>query len=366
MMKTTEILIISVVWIVLIAAPVLFNDSLNGITWESFSTPLETLIPLLVVFLINRFLLVPGFLFRRKKVHYVCAAFILIAIVTGASFLFSNQMQVGQFQPPPPPPPITMSTHQPPPSFSTPSSSFKQNPPLHPRPIPLFMNVLIFSVLLVGFDTGLRVAVRLTKSEQEKAILEKEHIETQLTMLRNQVSPHFFMNTLNNIHALIDINTTEAKDAVIRLSNLMRYLLYESTSGKTSLKSELEFVESYIDLMKLRYTNDVRIILNVPGKVPDKMIPPFLFTALIENAFKHGISYKTKSYIFIDFIIDDNQLVMRVKNSIVPQESETEGSPSGIGLTNTRKRLDLQFGHHYRLDVLNNGTEFNVNLSIPI
>jgi len=226
------------------------------------------------------------------------------------------------------------------------------------------MNVMIFSILLVGFDTGLRMAVRLTKSEQEKTILEKENMETQLTMLRNQVSPHFFMNTLNNIHSLIDINTSEAKEAIKRLSSLMRYLLYETESGKTSLKDELDFVKSYIDLMKLRFTENVQITLNLPERIPDKQVSPFLFTALIENAFKHGISYKMKSYIVVDIAVDDSRLLLMVKNSISGEEKQDP--PSGIGIENTRKRLDLLFGDNYHLDILNDGTEFNVNLSLPI
>jgi len=226
------------------------------------------------------------------------------------------------------------------------------------------MNILIFSILLAGFDTGLRISVRLARSERERTLLERENMETRLTMLRNQVSPHFFMNTLNNIHALIDLNKEEAKEAVIRLSNMMRYLLYETDLSRTSLSNELEFVKSYIDLMKLRYTENINITLNIPDRIPEKRIPPLLFTALIENAFKHGISYKTRSFIMIDFVIDENRLVLMVKNSI--GNSEKQDSPSGIGIENTRNRLELLYGKTYHLDILNDGKEFNVNLSIPI
>jgi LytS/YehU family sensor histidine kinase len=245
----------------------------------------------------------------------------------------------------------------PPTSFSEPSAP-------QPKPIPSYMNVMIFSILIVGFDTGLRMAVKLTESEREKDQLEKENMETQLTMLKNQVSPHFFMNTLNNIHSLIDISTSEAKEAVIRLSNLMRYLLYETASDKTSLKDEMDFITSYIDLMRLRFTENVEITLNLPERIPDKRVSPFLFTAFIENAFKHGISYKTKSYIVVDIAADENRLLLKVKNSI-PTEV-TQNTPSGIGVENTRKRLDLLYGQNYHLDILNDGNEFNVTLSLPL
>ena len=135
-------------------------------------------------------------------------------------------------------------------------------------------NFLIFSVLIVGFDTGLLSGLRWIGAENEKVRLEKENVATQLTLLRTQVSPHFFMNTLNNIHALVDSNTEEAKEAIIKLSKMMRYLLYETETEKTTLKKEVEFLESYINLMKLRFSEKVRITMNLPAVVPEASIPP--------------------------------------------------------------------------------------------
>ena len=370
-MSSFEVLLISVVWIVLISAPFLFGDAADDPSWRSISKPFESLIPLAVVFFVNRFLLVPFILFRGgapNYLRYILSAVALILVATTAFFLISRQPAPGNFQPSPQQRQSQQSPHPPPPPQLGPSSNSSINPPPpgpeQRGPIPLYVNVLIFSILLVGFDTGLRLSVKLVGSEQEKVKLEKEKMETQLTILKNQVSPHFFMNTLNNIHALIDINTTEAKEAVIRLSNMMRYLLYETESGKTSLSSELEFVRSYVDLMKIRYSENVIINLNIPERIPKKQIPPFLFTSLIENAFKHGISYKAKSFVIVDIAIDDNRLLLAVKNSIASQG--IKDSPSGIGIDNTRKRLDLLYGDKYHLDILNDGTEFNVNLSIPI
>jgi len=369
-MSSYEVLLISVVWIVLIAAPFLFGDAADNGSWSSITRPFETLAPLAAVFLINRFLLVPFILFRRGKpnyIVYILSACGLIAVITVASFLFANpgpgKQQIPhpfssrqpQLSPPPPQSPQSQQLSPPPPPPAQPKD---------PGQFPPYMNILIFSILLVGFDTGLRMSVRLAGSEQEKAELEKENMETQLTILKNQVSPHFFMNTLNNIHALIDINTTEAKEAVIRLSNMMRYLLYETDSGTTSLSKELEFVKSYIDLMKLRYTDSVVISLNLPERIPDRQIPPLLFTAFLENAFKYGISYKKKSYVYIDIIVDDQRLLLVVKNSIAGETKED--TPSGLGIENTRKRLDLLFGGNYHLDIMNDGSEFNVALSLPV
>jgi LytS/YehU family sensor histidine kinase len=216
----------------------------------------------------------------------------------------------------------------------------------------------------VGFDTGLRSNLRWIEVENEKVRLEKENMATQLVLLRNQVSPHFLMNTLNNIHSLVDINTCEAKEAIIKLSKLMRYLLYETETEKTTLKREIEFLGSYINLMKLRFNEKVIITLNLPTSIPEKTIPPFIFTSLIENAFKHGISYKGESFINIDMTIDEEHLLLVVKNS--KSENNQIDDFSGIGIDNTRKRLELLYGKNYHLDIIDNKDLFTVNLSIPL
>jgi LytS/YehU family sensor histidine kinase len=230
--------------------------------------------------------------------------------------------------------------------------------------MPPFANLLIFSVLIVGFDTGLRSGLRGVEMENEKVRLEKEKVATQLVLLRNQVSPHFLMNTLNNIHSLVDVNSSEAKEAIIKLSKMMRYLLYETETEKTTLKKELEFLESYIDLMRLRFNEKVKIILNLPAVFTDRTIPPFIFTSLIENAFKHGVSYNDESFIEIDMLIKDDRLNLTIKNSKYEQNQAREYS--GIGIENTRKRLDLLYGANYILDIIESKDLFTVNLSIPL
>ncbi len=230
--------------------------------------------------------------------------------------------------------------------------------------MPPFANFLILSILIVGFDSGLLSSLRGINIENEKVRLEKENVASQLVLLRNQVSPHFLMNTLNNIHSLVDINAAEAKEAIIKLSKMMRYLLYETDSEKTTLKREIEFLESYINLMKLRFNEKVNITLNLPQNIPDRTIPPFLFTSLIENAFKHGISYKEESFIDIEMILGDDRLLLIVKNSKIDNKKVEEFS--GIGIENTRKRLDLLYAKNYHLDIIDRKDIFIVNLSIPL
>ena len=325
---------------------------------------LQILIPLLIVFLINRFFLVPRLLFTGKQFQFFVSVFGLIIFFTAGSYIYDTKLK----SVPPPEVPQTEETIRTPPyAFPGGVDMFGNLRPAQTRqskPIPPFANFLIFSVLVIGFDTGLRSGLRGMSIENEKVRLEKENVASQLVLLRNQISPHFLMNTLNNIHSLVDINTEEAKESIIRLSKMMRYLLYETESEKTSLRKEIEFLESYITLMRLRFNERVKIVLNIPAEIPDKTIPPFIFTSLIENAFKHGISYRDESFINIDLSVNSERLVLVVKNS--KTENVAINEFSGIGIENTRKRLELLYGTNYHLDIINNRDVFTVNLSLPL
>jgi len=363
-LKFTEVFLISFVWLVILSTPILFREDNQLPVWRSVAKQLETLIPLTILFVINRFFLVPFLLFREKQGRYIFSVLGTIAVLTISLFFFHanlidrdqvrrnalmNQRLIQQN-----PPPLIGER------FARPLPP----QPDVPRPIPPYANFLILSFLIVGFDTGLRSTLRWTEVQQEKVQLEKENVANQLVMLRNQVSPHFFMNTLNNIHSLVDINTSEAKESIIKLSKMMRYLLYETETEKTTLKREVEFLKSYIDLMKLRFSEKVSVTLNLPEVIPDKTIPPFLFTSIIENAFKHGVSYREESFIRVELEIGTDRLMLGVKNSKTDNEQSKEFS--GIGVENTRKRLDLLYGNSYHLDLIDSDKTFTVNLSIPL
>ncbi len=379
--RYAELALIIFVWSVLLVTPVLFREDTNKPLIRSVLNQLEILIPLSIVYLINRFILVPRLLFKGKPLAFIFSVLGIILFLAVCSYVYDTNVKRY------PPSKEKQAGDRPRPRQETPSDGGgnpdRPGPPhgpprerngnqewpgptqsRQPRPAPPFSNFLILSVLVVGFDTGLRSGLRWMIAENEKVRLEKENMATQLTLLRNQVSPHFFMNTLNNIHALVDSNTSEAKEAIIKLSKMMRYLLYETETEKVTLKKEVEFLQSYIDLMKIRFSEKVIITLNLPAFLPDTSIPPFLFTAFIENAFKHGISYKTESFITIDLIPGTERLLFVIKNS--KSDPKTMNEFSGIGLENTRKRLDLLYGERYHLDIIDNENLFTVNLSVPI
>ncbi|PLX01651.1 MAG: hypothetical protein C0595_14015 [Marinilabiliales bacterium] len=360
-LRFSEIVIISFVWILLVFAPIFFREDTN-INARELLNILKTIIPLFIIFLINRLFFVPKMLFAKQNLKYILSVFALIAVISFGSFLYDRQ------DGPPPRQREFLNDQRPLPPRP---NQFDENR-LPPRPnsinagkaMPPFINLLIFSFLLVGFDTGLMATFRLNKSEQQRAKLEVENAETQLAFLKSQVSPHFFMNTLNNIHSLIDINTEEAKDSIIRLSKLMRYLLYESENKLISIQKEMEFIKNYVDLMMLRFSEKVDIKLYIPNDLPDKSIPPLLFISYIENAFKHGISYQQTSFVKISFFFNDDKLVFETENSKFEQsKSDNE---RGIGIKNSKKRLDLLYDNDYSLTISENDEIYKLHLTIPI
>jgi hypothetical protein len=361
-----EISIIILFWVLLFASPLLLGQSYGAIDWKHVFKIWEEHSILLALFLFNRFVLLPFLFFRNKRTVYIISAFCLISIAVVGMYLYDSKTALRNERTPPansishdrqgerpvlPPPPPRKERSRPPDSSN-------------PEPVPAYINLLILSVLVFGFDSGLKITSKWVHSEQQRMSLEKENIETQLAFLKHQVSPHFFMNTLNNIHSLIDIDAVEAKKSVIKLSNLMRHLLYESDIEMSPIKSEVDFIKSYVDLMKLRYSNEVKINFKVPRRIPDKSIPPLLFISLLDNAFKHGISYVSESFVDIELSITSDKLCIIITNS--KNKEASKKSVFGIGMENTRKRLDLLYKGNYTLDITDRGNIFITNLTIPI
>ena len=359
--KYFEPVIIIAFWLLLFASPLLFGRFEEQIEWGHIFKVWINFLPLLGLFLMHRFILLPKLFFKGKRLLYFICSLAVIVGITTIIYAFDDKIKDPQF-----PPPERMERQ-----FENPPQRISENdppPPMQPRgnnpkPIPVYANFIILAVLLVGFDAGLQISMRWANLEQEKFKLQKESVENQLAFLKNQVSPHFFMNTLNNIHALVDIDSEEAKQSIIKLSNLMRHLLYDSEEKLTPIKKEVAFIQSYIELMRLRFTQKVNVDVDIPDNIPDKSIPPLLFTSLLENAFKHGISYNHASFIKIIMSFTENGLNFKIENSNHPKKTETS---SGIGIENTKKRLDLLYKNEYDLSITDTEEKYAVNLNIPL
>ena len=171
------------------------------------------------------------------------------------------------------------------------------------------------------------------------------------------------MNTLNNIHALVDIDPEKAKTTILELSKMMRFVLYEGNKAGVPLDREIAFLQNYITLMKLRYTDKVKISVKTPDSLPNKEVPPLMFITFVENAFKHGVSYRQESFIDIVMTASDHEIKFVCKNSKKPAEEDKHG---GVGLTNVKQRLDLIYGKNYTLDLNDGANTYTVTLTLPL
>lgn len=206
---------------------------------------------------------------------------------------------------------------------------------------------LLISMGILGVSTSIAVVQKWQKDAQIRVELEQAKLASELSFLKAQINPHFFFNTLNNIYALTLIDSDHAREAIHRLSRMMRYVLYETQSGHTLLSKEIDFVQDYIQLMQLRLTDKVTVIFDPPVPLNDAPIAPMLMLPFVENAFKHGVSALESSQIYIGIHQYGSELQIEVRNSRFPDKRPSFDESSGIGLANTRRRLDLLYpGQH--------------------
>lgn len=245
---------------------------------------------------------------------------------------------------------------------------FLQFQPDYQFPIPLHFIVVgnaIAAYMFIGFDTAISVSGKWIRDSQHHQKIERENLASQIAVLQHQISPHFFMNTLNNIHALVDLDPERAKESCIRLSRMMRYMLYDSHNGLTSLTREIDFIASFLDLMRLRYDDKVVIEFDYPEHAPSGAIPSFLFLPFIENAFKHGIRHREESYIKAKMALVGERIHFDCTNSVAHAKTKNLEKSSGIGLTNLQQRLVLLYGENHALNTTQSGTSFQVHMEIP-
>lgn len=223
---------------------------------------------------------------------------------------------------------------------------------------------IVMLLLMIGMNLGAKFYIKSNEERKHLKEMEKHGLEQQLEYLKYQINPHFLMNTLNNIHALVDIDQDKAKKTIVELSKMLRFMLYEGDKKGVPLSREMEFIRTYVELMKLRYTEQVKISLMLPETAPDKMIPPLMLITFIENAFKHGVSYKRDSFIGIAMETTDTEMTFTCRNS--KKEANDSDQHGGVGLKNVKQRLDLIYGDQYSLTIDDNEETYNIELKLPI
>jgi len=223
------------------------------------------------------------------------------------------------------------------------------------------------AIILVGaISTGfglLNYVAAQEKIQEEKL---KERLQSELSFLRTQISPHFIFNILNSIVYLIRSKSELAEPITIKLSEIIRYMLYISERVEVPLEKELGYLESYIELQKVRFGNDVRIQFRENGTAAGQMIEPMILIPFVENAFKHGIGMVHDPIIDMALDISGNTLTFSVKNKITPEPSDNKSEGSGIGLRNVTRRLELLYPDAHQLEIKEADGWFSVNLSLSL
>lgn len=337
-----ENLLYLMVWMVIILVPVLNSKMLEEVhvSLENILIAWLKIAPYLLIFIFHNSLIAPRLLLRKHR--YVWYLVVNLLTITAVFSLVAIYEKYAPYDTEP--------------YILNGKASFTD--------LAIYWNILL-GFFMTGLNMGIKLLYRSLRDEQQMEELKRQNLQAEMDYLRYQINPHFFMNTLNNIHALIDIDTEYAKSAVIELSKMMRYVLYESGSETISLKKDIQFIENYIELMRIRYDSSIDICLDYPATIPNKVaIPPLLLIVFVENAFKHGVSYNHASFIHIRIGYRDDAVTAVISNS---RHEKSRPGTTGIGLENVKKRLALIYQDNYTLSIDDSDPAvYTVKLIIPI
>ena len=409
-----ETIIYLALWSLIFMAPLLslsIRANLTGETfqWADILLVWKEFLPFFLVFLIHNHLMAPMLVYQQRRAGYLALS---LAIVVIFQVYQCNHRPRPEMMDRGPRPEMMADDRRPPLPPDEPGRDFDGPPPMprdrdsiaknhrdsiaqyrpddyRPRPMardrmqrrgekrpPVILGqhdvvAIIILILMLGMNIGVKLYFKQRGDRKRLEVLEKQNLEQQLEYLKYQINPHFLMNTLNNIHALVDIDPEKAKQTILELSRMMRFVLYEGNKTGVPLDREIAFLQNYITLMKLRYTDRVSIQVRVPDALPSQEVPPLMFITFVENAFKHGVSYRQDSFISVELRVKSeesaaaqgSQLVFTCQNSRIPKEEDKHG---GVGLKNVRQRLDLIYGDRYTLDIQDRQDTYTVTLTIPL
>lgn len=379
----TENLVYLGLWVAAFVAPLLnayfgsFTEVDRSFDWQELSRSWRQVGLFFLLFVLHNYLLAPLLVYRQRKGAY-------FGLVT--AIVISFLVMECTFRPEPPggerselDPPKEQVDRIPVPPGSD-RKMVRKTPPMGPkmrnagkkhegRPPMIIggreVTEAILLILMAGMNIGVKLYFKSLRDRNQLELLKRESLEHQLEYLKYQINPHFFMNTLNNIHALVDINPEKAKQSVVELSRMMRYVLYEGNQQMVPIQKELDFIRHYVALMQLRYTDEVAISLSLPDPAPEGNMPPLVLVTFIENAFKHGVSYSHASHVAVKASVADGQLLFECRNS-KSAKPNTEHKQGGVGLENVRRRLALIYGERHQLTIDDGEAEYVVRLSLTV
>lgn len=290
--------------------------------WHLLYEGIEEFVPIFTLYLLNYYWLIPKYYNTRKAPFFLINTLLILFFTIGIDLIFEGQFWKHEY-------------------FYAPRFYFF-----------LVMDLLIF-ILTVACALAVHSIMRLQVIELQLKEVQQQKAEAELVWLKNQLNPHFLFNTLNNISSLVQIDADTAQESISKLSDLLRYALYESNKPRVPLHDELTFMENYISLMELRTNEKVNIDIQLERPQQDVQIVPLLFISVLENAFKHGVSHHQSSFIKARLKVTDGHILFTCDNSNFPKQQEQTGR--GVGLANMRRRLDLFYpGRHAYTHTLEN------------
>jgi len=340
------------IWLIFFLIPLVFLNQAEDFYFFKLLERWIRILFFIIIFYINYLVFTPKLFFKNRKAIYFVSLLLLISATTLIWIEITDLYFSIKFQ-----------------HFIDESVKLKEETEQiiknhNPRQF-IIINQIITSILVCGLASIIRISEKWYFEAQKQKELESELLNAKLEFLKHQISPHFFLNTLNNIYSLTEINVEDARKAIHKLSKLMRYLLYDSEKGETDINSEIEFINSYIELMKLRFTDEIIVLFDIQSNIRNYKISPLLFISFIENAFKHGVSYENKSFVKIEIAQTEKYLIFRCQNSNHAKDSKII-TTSGIGLENVKTRLDLIYKSDYKFNISDNDAIFLVELQIPL
>jgi two-component system, LytTR family, sensor kinase len=281
------------------------------------------------IYYLNAIVYIPHLLFKNKAIKYILVLVLTIIIVIGIDYIFSNFFEYRR-------------------------RMFGKVPSI----------IIFISIFIIAVSTSIKLAQKWFENETQRKAMIHEKMNSELSLLKTQVNPHFLFNTLNGIYSLANAKSDKTAHAVVKLSQLMRYMLDDSKQNFVPLSSELDYIDTFIELQKLRLFDNVKVEFNVNGETDNIRIQPLLLIPFIENAFKHGTDSTSNCLINIDLDVKDGSIQLIVKNDII--KSRNEDGNSGFGLSNIKRRLKLEYPDQHVLTTNTVENKFIVKLFISI
>lgn len=314
-----------------------FNDYLYALKANFLGFPIHITLSYFTIYY-----LIPKLIFKRKYITFVLVLIFSIFLMVVLKYLLTY--------------------------FLISYNVWPEGPETHSLTFNYTVVMMLGELYVITFVASFKLTMDWLRENSRVTRLETEQLETELRFLRAQISPHFFFNTLNNIYSLSLEKSDRTPDTILKLSDLMRYVLYETRDKNQSLAKEIDFIRNYLDLERIRYNENLELNFRVEGNPKGKKIAPMLLVQFIENAFKHGANQSIGlTKIDIEIRIEEKFLYFRIGNTKGDRPQAPTIKSGGIGLSNVEKRLKLRYGEdEYRMDTFNGPDQYVVNLKLKL